>query len=74
MLVWHQLNTQEATTFKETSFGMLAEERNVKVDNVVPGMVKSDTVVDTCTRRLKEINEQKSNATAKLFVGNSLLK
>lgn len=74
MLVWNQLNTLEAATFKETSFGMLAGERNVKVDNVMLAMVKSDTVVDTCIKRLKETNEQKSNATAKLFVGNSLLK
>lgn len=74
ILVWNHLNTLVTIIFKETAFGMLVGERNVKVDNMMLTMVKTDTAVDTCIQRIKEVNEQKSNATTKIFTGNALLK
>lgn len=74
ILVWNHLNTLVTIIFKETAFGMLVGERNVKVDNMMLTMVKTDTAVDTCIQRIKEVNKQKSNATTKIFTGNALLK
>lgn len=48
ILVWNHLNTLVTIIFKETAFGMLVGERNVKVDNMMLTMVKTDTAVDTC--------------------------